>query len=393
MNWGGLIFLGMRYVQRNRGKVTLLIAAFTLVWLLPLSIGLLVKRAETQLRARAVETPLLLGKTGSALELTFNGLYFTKPAIATLPYRQVEEVRESGLAEAIPLYARFSAAGYRIVGTSLEYFDFRGLEYAEGRPLLRLGECVIGATVAKREGLEEGDSLISSPETLFDLAGVYPLKMKVVGILAPSSTPDDNTVFVDPKTTWIIEGLGHGHVEASQSSADQQIKTDRTEAVKLNASVVQYNEVTPENAASFHFHGEIGDNPFTSIIVIPNDAKSQAIIKGRYATSEALQLISPEEEMDELFATVFGVQQLVLWLLGVVGAATLLIGGLVFLLSYRLRREEFGHLRRIGADMATLRALIAFEAGFVILSSMVVSGIGLFLTDQLAPVLIRSMLG
>ena len=393
MNWSGLIFLGMRYVQRNRGKVTLLIAAFTLVWLLPLSIGLLVKRAETQLRARAVETPLLLGKTGSALELTFNGLYFTKPAIATLPYRQVEEVRKSGLAEAIPLYARFSASGYRIVGTSLEYFDFRGLEYAEGRPLLRLGECVIGATVAKREGLEEGDSLISSPETLFDLAGVYPLKMKVVGILAPSSTPDDNTVFVDPKTTWIIEGLGHGHVEASQSSADQQLKTDDTEAVKLNASVVQYNEVTPENAASFHFHGEIGDNPFTSIIVIPNDAKSQAIIKGRYAASGALQLISPEEEMDELFATVFGVQQLVLWLLGVVGAATLLIGGLVFLLSYRLRREEFGHLRRIGADIATLRALIAFEAGFVILSSMVVSGIGLFLTDQLAPALIRSMLG
>ena len=393
MNWSGLIFLGMRHVQRNRGKVTLLIAAFTLVWLLPLSIGLLVKRAETQLRARAVETPLLLGKTGSALELTFNGLYFTKPAIATLPYRQVEEVRKSGLAEAIPLYARFSASGYRIVGTSLEYFDFRGLEYAEGRPLLRLGECVIGATVAKREGLEEGDSLISSPETLFDLAGVYPLKMKVVGILAPSATPDDGAVFVDPKTTWIIEGLGHGHVEAAESSADQQLKADDSEAVKLNASVVQYNEVTPENAASFHFHGEIGDNPFTSIIVIPNDAKSQAIIKGRYAASEALQLISPEEEMDELFATVFSVQQLVLWLLGVVGAATLLIGGLVFLLSYRLRREEFGHLRRIGADTATLRALIAFEAGFVILSSLVVSGIGLFLTDQLAPALIRSMLG
>lgn len=393
MNWSGLVFLGMRYVQRNRGKVTLLIAAFTLVWLLPLSIGLLVKRAETQLRARAVETPLLLGKTGSALELTFNGLYFTKPAIATLPYRQVEEVRESGLAEAIPLYARFSASGYRIVGTSLEYFDFRGLEYAEGRPLLRLGECVIGATVAEREGLKEGDSLISSPETLFDLAGVYPLKMKVVGILAPSATPDDGAVFVDPKTTWIIEGLGHGHVEAAESSADQQLKADDSEAVKLNASVVQYNEVTPENAASFHFHGEIGDNPFTSIIVIPNDAKSQAIIKGRYAASEALQLISPEEEMDELFATVFSVQQLVLWLLGVVGAATLLIGGLVFLLSHRLRREEFGHLRRIGADTATLRALIAFEAGFVILSSLVVSGIGLFLTDQLAPALIRSMLG
>ena len=114
-------------------------------------------------------------------------------------------------------------------------------------------------------------------------------------------------------------------MEAAESPAEQRLKADDSKAVKLNASVVQYNEVTPENAASFHFHGEIGNNPITSIIVIPNDAKSRAIVKGRYAANETLQLISPEEEMDELFATVFSVQQLVLWLLGVVGAATLLI--------------------------------------------------------------------
>tara|TARA_R110000850_G_scaffold8950_16_gene32975 strand:+ start:1092 stop:2270 length:1179 start_codon:yes stop_codon:yes gene_type:complete len=388
MNWRGIGYLGMRYILRNRAKVGLLIAAFTLVWLLPLAIAMLVKNAEIQLRSRASQTPLLLGHAGSALELTFNGLYFTKPGIATIPFSESEKVRETGLAEPIPLYARFSAGGNRIVGTSLEYFEFRNLEFAEGRPLLRLGECVIGASVASKIGLSSGDYLISSPETLFDLAGVYPLKMKVCGVLSLTGTPDDDAVFVDLRTSWIIQGLGHGHIEAKEAPAGQRLAGDGA-AVKLNASVLEYNEITPENAGSFHFHGEDGDNPISAVIVLPDSAKSRAIIKGRYAPDTQLQLISPEEEMTELFATVFSVQRLVLWLLAGVGAATLLIGGLVFVLSYRLRKEEFTHLKRLGADVGTLRALIAFEAGFVLLCSLVTSGAGLWAISILAPSIVR----
>ena len=56
--------------------------------------------------------------------------------------------------------------------------------------------------------LKAGDSLVSSPESLFDLAGVYPLKMYVAGVLNKSHTSDDLAVFVDLKTTWVIQGLG-----------------------------------------------------------------------------------------------------------------------------------------------------------------------------------------
>ena len=42
---------------------------------------------------------------------------------------------------------------------------------------------VIGAEVADRLGIAAGDSLLSSPETVFDLAGVYPLKMRIVGVM------------------------------------------------------------------------------------------------------------------------------------------------------------------------------------------------------------------
>ncbi len=161
-------------------------------------------------------------------------------------------------------------------------------------------------------------------------------------------TADDSAIFVDVKTAWIIEGLGHGHEDAEKLGPEAKLAdpSGSTEgAVRLNASVVQYNEVTGENAENFHFHGEIGDYPVTGAIVLPADEKGQALLKGRYGKAGGLQLVSPASEMDELFATVFSVQDLVLRLLFAIGIATLAIGALVFLLSNRLRREEFRHLR------------------------------------------------
>ncbi len=391
MNWRGIAYLGTRYLFRNRVKTALLVLAFTLVWLLPSAIAVVVSKVEEQLRSRSVETPLLLGHPGSALELVFNGLYFTKPEIATTPLRTVDAVADSGLALAIPVYSRFSAGGTRIVGTSFDYFRFRELEISEGRGLIRVGECVVGAKVAAEEGISPGDSVVSSPEALFDLAGVYPLKMKVVGVLAPKGTPDDSAIFVDLKTAWIIQGLGHGHQDAEETPDEQRLDSGDG-SVRLNASVPEFNEITPENAENFHFHGDLSDYPVSAIIVVPNDAKSQALIKGRYIADKTLQLVSPDETMDELFATVFSVQKFVVWLLAVVGAATLSIGALVFLLSYRIRKEEFRHLKLLGADLNTIRALVAFEAAFVLATSLVTSGLCLWGIDAIAPAVIRNLL-
>ncbi|MEM9016108.1 MAG: hypothetical protein AAGC68_03780, partial [Verrucomicrobiota bacterium] len=137
------LYLGFRHLRRNKTKTGLLVSALTLVWLLPGAISVLVHEAESHLRERAIETPLVLGHAGSALELTFNAIYFTKPGITTLAYGEMESVFETGFAEAIPLYVRFRAGESRVVGTSLDYFRFRNFEFSEGRTLLRLGECEI----------------------------------------------------------------------------------------------------------------------------------------------------------------------------------------------------------------------------------------------------------
>lgn len=395
MNWRGILFLGGRYLAGNRAKTVLLVLAFTLVWLLPAAIALVVGKVEEKLRARASGTPLVLGHAGSALELTFNALYFSKPEIATIPANEADAISATDLADAIPVYSRFSAGGNRIVGTTIDYFFFRDFSYRDGRALIRPGECVVGSAVAAKNGIAVGDAIISSPETLFDLAGVYPLKMTVCGVLEPTGSPDDHAIFVDLKTSWIIEGLGHGHQAADQTNEEKRLASDADEesVIRLNASIEEFNEINSDNIDSFHFHGEMGDNPITAVIVIPRGAKEQALLKGRFETSTTRQLITPSEEMDELFATVFSVQRIVLWLLVAVGIATLMIGAMVFLLSNRLRREEFRHLRHLGASAGTLRGLIVFEGAFVVIASLVCALLGLAAISALAPFVIERMIG
>ena len=93
--------------------------------------------------------------------------------------------------------------------------------------------------------------------------------MKVAGVLKPTGTPDDLAVFVDIKTAWVIEGLAHGHQDLSRPEASPGVLRTEGTRIVANASVVEYNEITPENVASFHFHGDPATFPITSVIVIP----------------------------------------------------------------------------------------------------------------------------
>ncbi|NIV56791.1 MAG: hypothetical protein GWN48_15140, partial [Actinobacteria bacterium] len=63
-----------------------------------------------------------------------------------------------------------------------DYLGFRGLEVAEGRGFAILGECVIGAEAARSLGVGVEDSVLSTPAGAFDVAGSFPLKMRVVGV-------------------------------------------------------------------------------------------------------------------------------------------------------------------------------------------------------------------
>lgn len=385
------LHLAWRYVSRHRLQTLLLAGALALVMALPLCLRVLVGAAESAMRQRASDTPQLLGSRGSALDLMLTALYFKRQPLPTVTMAHLHELRDTQLAEAIPLDARFHAQQTPIIGTEIEYFGFRHLRLAQGKMLTRLGDCVIGARVAAQRGLVQGGALFSSQEQVFDMAGVYPLKMRITGVLAANGSADDDAIFVDLKTTWLIEGLAHGHDDVS-TQPDAVLKATPDNLI-ANSSVRMFSEVTDANLGSFHFHGDDSAHQLSAIIVRPKDAKSEALLAGRYQKSSlSVQLIRPIQEYDLLMSTLFQMEKLAYSILAVTLLAAATVSALVFTLSFRIRRREFSTLADIGISPRDLILTQAFEAALVGALSLLFAGLITALVQWNAAQWIRQML-
>jgi len=372
------LFLAVSYLRYHWARSLILVLVAALILFVPVATQILLSSSERALVARGDATPLLLGSRGSQLDLTMAALYFSEERPNPVAMAEVEAVWDSGLGIPIPVHTAFSSSGFRIVGTSLDYFDFRGLQIADGRLLAMLGEAVIGAEVAQMLGKGLGDTLISSPENLFDLDGVYPLEMPIVGILAPTNTPDDAGIFVDIKTAWVIQGIGHGH-EDVVTAADVAAGT----AALANAAVVQYQRITPENIESFHFHGSQDDFPATAVIVVPNDIRAQTILKGRYLDAEGpTQLFEPASVIQGLVDRIFRIKSLLDAVTAIIAVAALAAIGLAIFLSYRLRAREISTAVKLGARRGMVFRLLAAETVTLLLFSGIIAACGVALVSR-----------
>lgn len=366
------LYLAFSYLRYHWARSVILVLVAALIMFVPIATQTLLSTSERALVARGEATPLLLGSRGSQLDLTMAALYFSDERPEPVPMGALEDVWESGLAVPIPVHAAFSSAGFRIVGTTLDYFDFRELTLAQGRGLSLLGDAVIGADVAEALGKGVGDTLVSAPENLFDLDGVYPLEMPIVGVLAPTNSPDDTAIFVDIKTAWVIQGIGHGH-EDVVTAADVASGT----AALANAAVVQYQRITPENIESFHFHGSQDDFPTTAVIVVPHDTRSSTILKGRYLDGESpTQMIEPAGVIQGLVDRIFRIKSLLDVVTAIIAVAAFAAIGLAVFLSYRLRAREIVTAVKLGARRSMVLRLLAAETVTLLLIAGSLAAVG-----------------
>ncbi len=389
------LYIAWKYISFNKIKTIVLVACVTLISFLPIALQLLLGESERQLMSRAVSTPLVVGAKGSSLDLVMNTIYFGDEVPELMTMEATERIENTDLALALPLYVRFNARGNPVVGTSLDYFEFRGLKIIDGRQMAVLGDCVLGAKAAEGFGLKPGDSLVSSPESLFDLAGIYPLKMNVSGVLGKSHTADDLAVFVDLKTAWVIQGLGHGHQDVTRLT-DPTLIYKRTQSnVAATAKLYHYTEITEDNIESFHFHGNLAGYPITAVIAVPYNEKSGTILRGRYLSKdETRQIVKPGEVIDGLLQNIFRIKNVLDAVIAVVALATILALVLVFVLSLRLRQREISTIFKIGCSRMTIVRLLAAEIFIIIiisglLCSAMIGGINYFSNDLVRMLFIR----
>lgn len=358
-----VFFLAWQSLRFNRLQSAILIFGLAVTLYLPLAVNGLVARYQAGLLQRAETTPLVAGGLGSRFDLVLHALYFRGGVPRQLKMTDVQAIRDTGYAQPIPIYARYTAKRAPIVGTTLDYFTFRQLRMAQGEQLVQLGDCVLGAEVAAALHLGPDDRLMTDPENLFDIAGSYPVKLRVMGVLAPARTPDDAAVFVDLKTAWLIEGLAHGHSDVTATNADPNVVLNRSATnVTANAALVEFTEVTPENIASFHFHGDPADFPVSAVLPVAKDERSAALLRGRYQGPEVtVQILAARSVVEELLGLVFRIKRFFDANAALVAVATGLFLVLVVMLSLRLRRPEMETMFRLGCARGLMARLVTAE--------------------------------
>ncbi len=375
------LYLAIKYLTYYKFRSLILVFCIGLIFFLPIGLERLISESEEQMLQRAESTPLVVGSKGGTTELVINSLYFQQDRVEPLNFGKVIELNKTELGNVIPLFSVFKARGFPIVGTDLDYFSFRSLTISQGRNLQYVGECVLGNEVAKKLNLSVGDFLVSSPENFIDLAGIYPLKMKIVGVLNASKSPDDRAVFTDLKTNWIIMGLGHGHQDLQKiDDPTLVLKRDSTQ-VTASSKLFMYNEINDKNTESFHFHGSIDSYPLTSIIFLPFDKKSSTILRGRFESGELTdQIVIPTLVIENLLQTIFRIKKIFNMVFLLVGLATLVIISLIVILTLRLRKDELFTMFTMGSSTNKTIEIVGFELVIVVFSSLLISLFFYFLT-------------
>lgn len=355
--------LGLRHARAHPGRSAILALCVAVSVALPTSVRTVIAGFRAGLTARAQATPLVVGAKGNRFDLAMGLLYFRRAAEATASMADFDELRRSCAGVVIPVNLRFTARGRPIVATTPEYLELRRLTPAAGTPPLMLGDALLGARAARDFGVDAaslGAAIFSDQRELFDIAKPQALKLRVVGILPETGQPEDDAVIVDLGAAWILEGLSHAHIDPAAAPAP--VVVERAErSVTLSEALIDANEVTPANAASFHLHARPAQLPVTGFIVRPASDKDATLLTSRINAGRTLQAAAPVEVVRDLLAYVLRVRILLDGVSVVVGGLTAVLLGLVTALSVRVRSREIETYRRIGVSRGAVAAVFISE--------------------------------
>ena len=146
---------------------------------------------------------VVVGAKGSPMQLILCGVFHIDVPPGNIPLKAVNALKENPLlASVIPISLGDNFRGFRIVGTSHEYVVHYGARLAQGRTWDKAMQVILGATVAKKLGIQVGNTFVGSHGLGAGghLHGDNPYT--VVGILAPSGSVIDRLIVTDTASVW-----------------------------------------------------------------------------------------------------------------------------------------------------------------------------------------------
>ncbi|HXY33289.1 MAG TPA: ABC transporter permease, partial [Planctomycetaceae bacterium] len=324
---------------------------------------------------QSIAYDLIVGPKGSDMQLVLNTVYRVSAPLQNLPYLYYQELKnDPRVVLAVPfcLGDTTEKGGFPIVGTTEEYFEH---PYTPGEEFRLKGDgfkssfdAIIGAEVARANEWDLG--------TQFQLvhggaeSHKHEEKFTVVGVLAPTGTPNDKTVFIHLNGFYAISGhdaplkeaVKRWHEFSGRGTSDSEINAAAAEwAQKCGIPI----EEPPHAPGEHHHHHKSCDvqKEVTAILVNMKSVVAASMFNGEMKRGYKVQAVNPIVPMQRLMSTILGNVRTVLIVLT---ALIIIVSGVgIFVSIYNSmsdRRKEIAIMRALGAQRRTVFSIILAES-------------------------------
>jgi len=327
--------------------------AFLTVFAIALSACLLlaVERVRTEARASFASTisgtDLIVGARSGSINLLLYSVFRIGNATNNIRWSSFQTIAQDPRVKwAIPISLGDSHRGYRVMGTSADYFEH--YRYGRKQPLaIRDGrffkddepfEVVLGAEVADKLRYGLGQSIVLAHGVATVNLVLHDDKpFTVVGILARTGTPVDRTLHIS------LAGMEALHI-------DWQNGTPARGNARISAEQAKQMDLTPKAITAFM----LGLNSKVATFGMQRQINE--------FHGEPLLAILPGVALQELWS-LMGTAEKALFVVSLFVVLTGLIGMLTAILtSLNERRREMAILRSVGARPWHIASLLMLEA-------------------------------
>lgn len=344
MNRWPILSLALKSLFNRRLTAGLTLFALAVSMMLVLGVEKVRNEAKASFANTISGTDLIVGARSGSIQLLLYSVFRIGNAtneISWKSYRYISSRPE--VAWAVPLSLGDSHRGFRVLGTTTDYFRHyrfgrkRNLTFSSGKPFEDLFDTVVGSDVAKALGYKVGDPMVVSHglgREGFQTHNDKPFR--VSGILAKTGTPVDRTVHVSLQA---IEAI---HVDWKSGSRvpGKGISVDKVRSMDLKPSTISAVLVgTKSRFGAFGLMRSINEYPREPLLAILPGVALQELWSLMGTVEVAMSAIS-------VFVVVAGL----------LGMVTMMLAGL------NERRRELAVLRSVGARHRHLFALIVAEA-------------------------------
>lgn len=353
-----MMMVGLAWRSLLNRKDTALLCVLTIAISVMLLAG--VEKTRQDMRAGFFNTvsgtDLIVGARSGQVELLLYSIFHLGSATNNIRWESYDRIaRDRAVEWAVPLSLGDSHRGFRVVGTSSDFFlryrygDDRPLRFSAGEAFTTLHQVTLGAEVAKQLGYEIDDEIVVAHglgNTSFAQHKDQPFR--VVGILAPTGTPVDRSLFVS------LESITAIHLGWRAGVPIPGMEVDHEQLSEMDLTPTQITAVMlglKSKIAVFQLQRAINSYP-----------------------KEPLLAILPGVALQELWQVVGGAEKAMLAI-----SACVVLAGLTGMLGVLLtgieqRRRELALLRAIGASPHHLLTLVVLEAALLTIAGI---GVGL----------------